>query len=724
MKRIFSIVLIVFVALSLTICTSADFTTPSDWAVTEVAQAASLGLVPTNLQQNYTDNITREEFCDTLILLVQKTNENLISQTQPVTFTDTDNQNVAILGGIGIVSGVGDDQFNPKGSITRQEAAVILARAGEKLSGSKISKDFTFDDLTSIADWAMDGVSYVTAAKVMNGTDTGFDPLGGYTREQTFATVLRLHTFLTNKITAEQPKTKKEDLDATWDDTAITLTFVDHIATITDAGTYIVSGNIENGQILIDNQTDELVRLVLDGINLTNPTGTAIYAKACDKLLIILADGTQNTITDGGANFVYADEVNQEPNAAIWAKNDLTIGGGGSLTVNAGFNNGVQTKDDLLIANGSVSVNALNHALKGKDSVTVLDGNITLATTQGDGIQTDNDIENGNIFIRGGILNIAVADDGIHADNTLEISDGQINITKSYEGLEAAIVKISGGDINIASDDDGINAAGGSGNGNNAQWPMGGRPTGQGQPGQRPTDDNTSGQFPMGERPTDGTSPGERPPMDGQRPTDGTFPPMDGSFPTDQMPPTDWAGQNIGRDNFATNSPYSLNISGGNITVFAGFDCLDSNGALNISGGHLVLSSGIHGGGDGALDADGQITITGGTIIYDGSNTRGSYSADSTQSYVYHATAIKTGDVVVISKNGQEIIGFTTTLDMAGLAVSTPDITAGESYYISINGSSASAIAGTGGMSGMVGGRPGGMQQGNQPNERPNGNMR
>jgi hypothetical protein len=516
--------------------------------------------------------------------------------------------------------------------------------------------------------------------------------------------------------TAEQPKTKAEDLDIAWDSSATRLSFISKIATITKGGTYVVSGNIPDGQIVINNESDELVRLVLNGVNLTNPRGAAIYAKACDKLLIILADGTQNTITDGGANFVYDDMAEEKPNAAIWSKNDLTINGKGSLTVNAGFNNGVGTNDDLLIASGNIVVNAVNHALKGKDTVTVLDGAIKLSTTEGDGIQTDNTEENGNIFINGGTLTFSVADDGIHADNVLEISGGKIVILKAYEGLEGAVINILGGDIDITASDDGVNAAGGSSNGTTAERPMGTRPTGD----TVPTDGTASADSTAPQGGGFGGRSGGVPPTDGTLPADGTAPangtaPQGGGFggrggvpPTDgTVPATGTVPQSGGFDSFSAKSSYSLNISGGNITVHAGRDCLDSNGTVNISGGNLYLISDMHTGGDGAIDPDGEISITGGTIVYDGSNTTGRFGANSPQSFIYTATAIKQGDSVTVSKSGKTLLTFTATQSMAALAVSVKGITAGESYDVSINGSVSSVTAGTGGsgMGGMGGGR-------------------
>lgn len=231
--------------------------------------------------------------------------------------------------------------------------------------------------------------------------------------------------------------------------------------TITEAGTYIISGTADDGQIVID-AAKSTVNLVLDGAYLTNKTGAPIYAAKYGQLTITLADGSENTLTDGGDDFVYADVDKEEPNAALFCKKDVTFDGNGKLTVNAGFNNGIGSKGNLVIESGEFVINAAHTGLRGNDSVTVSGGSFIIDSAD------DSVHSNGNISITGGSLALNSGDDAVHADGDLTVSGGDINIVKSYEGLEASNIYISGGNILVHADDDGINASSSDGNAENS----------------------------------------------------------------------------------------------------------------------------------------------------------------------------------------------------------------------------------------------------------------
>ncbi|NLC39716.1 MAG: carbohydrate-binding domain-containing protein [Clostridiaceae bacterium] len=226
------------------------------------------------------------------------------------------------------------------------------------------------------------------------------------------------------------------------------------VVTITEEGSYVASGTLSDGQIVIAAANTDKVHLVLNGVDIVSKSSAPVYASQCDKLAITLADGTKNSLTDGGSGFLYADPVEEEPNAALFCKDDLTINGTGSLIVNASFNNGIVSKDDLMIISGEITVSAANHGIKGNDSITLLSGVLDI-TASNDGINS-----NGNIIISGGDLTISVGDDGIHADGNLTVNAGTIIVNESYEGLEAANIIITGGEIDLTSSDDALNAAG------------------------------------------------------------------------------------------------------------------------------------------------------------------------------------------------------------------------------------------------------------------------
>lgn len=197
--------------------------------------------------------------------------------------------------------------------------------------------------------------------------------------------------------------------------------------TISREGTYLISGTLDDGQLIVEAGTEEDVQLVLNGASITNQNGAAIVAKAADKIVLTLAPGTDNTVTDGTD---YADTAEDAPNAAIYSAPDLSINGSGSLTVNANYNNGISTKDDLVILDSTLTVTAENHGLKGNDSVAIGSGTFKIQAG-GDGIQADktDDPEKGWIIIDNGSFDITAGNDGIQAVTGLTIHDGEFDIT-------------------------------------------------------------------------------------------------------------------------------------------------------------------------------------------------------------------------------------------------------------------------------------------------------
>ena len=165
------------------------------------------------------------------------------------------------------------------------------------------------------------------------------------------------------------------------------------------------------------------MRLVLKGADLTCSTSAPLHAiKSADKTMITLAEGTENSVTDG-TSYIFDDTEAQEPNAAVFSKDDLTINGSGSLTVTANYNNGIASKDDLKITGGNITVDAANDGLKGRDCIGIKAGTVTV-NAGGDGLQAtnDEDTEKGYISIEGGVFNITAGTDGIQAQTTLAIN--------------------------------------------------------------------------------------------------------------------------------------------------------------------------------------------------------------------------------------------------------------------------------------------------------------
>lgn len=517
-----------------------------------------------------------------------------------------------------------------------------------------------------------------------------------------------------------------KDTNTSWDSTATFITLSGASATvsgsgavvsgstitITSEGTYVVSGTLSDGMIAIAAVNTDKIHLILNGVDITNKTGAPIYASQCDKLVITLAEGTENSLTDGGENFQYEDATNEEPNAALFCKDDLTINGTGSLTVSAGFNNGIVTKDDLLIVSGDITVTAANNAIRGNDSVTILDGNYNL-TAGNDGIQTNNtdDTTLGWVLIEGGTITISSAQDGIQADTAISITGGEFSIvtgnvsssdtaSDSQKAIKSdGSISITGGSFDIESVDDAIHAT------VNIDIAGGEFTISTGDDGVHADGDLTvsAGSITV-------TKSYEGLEASNISITGGTIDLVCSDDAINAAGGADQSGfgggfGGGGRDSFASSGAYSISISGGSISFMAGGDGFDSNGTITVSGGSIIAL--IDSTSDNtAFDSDGGTTFTGGTMIYGGTGT-GSPGSNSTQSSVL-ISGVSAGNELTVQKDGITLITYTPTVSCQYLAFSSPDIISGESYEIYSGGTLlTTATAGAGGMmgGGMMGGR-------------------
>lgn len=227
--------------------------------------------------------------------------------------------------------------------------------------------------------------------------------------------------------------------------------------TIYKSGTYHLTGKISDGFVKIDVKNG-FVKLILDNISIINSKGPAIYCVNGDTVAFELVG--YNYLEDGAK---YDEALDIDTNGAIYSKADLSFAGEGVLTLKSNYQDGIVSKDDLNIRNGTFIINAKDDGIRGKDGVYISDANVSI-NAEGDGIKSANsdDAGKGFVYIKNGTLSISVGDDGIHAEKALLIDDGDIDIKRSYEGLEAPSITINGGSIAIKSSDDGINAGAGT----------------------------------------------------------------------------------------------------------------------------------------------------------------------------------------------------------------------------------------------------------------------
>ena len=502
--------------------------------------------------------------------------------------------------------------------------------------------------------------------------------------------------------------THYSEQDLSWDtssETAIDLsnptatdgvTVEDGTLTITKAGTYKLSGEYQ-GQIKVETADSDAVRLVLDNANITNSSGAALNVVNAHEVILYSASGTTNTISDG-ADYTATGE--DDPDAVVYSKADLTIAGEGTLKVNGNHEDGIHTSDGLVIASGTLEVNAANTGIKGKDYVDILGGTINV-TAQQDGIKSTNDTdeEQGWTRLSNGTVTVNAGDDGFKASRVVEISGGSLTVKQSDEGIEAQYINVSGGDVNVTSADDGMNASLKTSNSestdssantsdtadqqqNNQQ--QGSLPGGQ-QNGTSNQQQQGTGQPPQGQPPAmSGTS------------QDGTS--QNGTTSTGQQQNNT---QNQGNQNMGQPPQggmpgggggtfevvdAAINVSGGHVTVNAEGDGIDSNGVTTLSGGTLIVN-GPSQGGNAALDTNGDLLLNGATVL--SGSTADMFEAPSTKSTggylkLTNSSGFEQGSTVqVADSSGKVVANYKVTKSNVQLVlVSSSSIVKGQSYTV------------------------------------------
>ena len=487
--------------------------------------------------------------------------------------------------------------------------------------------------------------------------------------------------------------THYSEQDLSWDassETAIDLsnptatdgvTVEDGTLTITKAGTYKLSGEYQ-GQIKVETADSDAVRLVLDNANITNSSGAALNVVNADEVILYSASGTTNTISDGAE---YTATGEDDPDAVVYSKADLTIAGEGTLKVNGNHEDGIHTSDGLVIASGTLEVNAANTGIKGKDYVDILGGTITV-TAQQDGIKSTNDTDEGQGWTRlsNGTVTVNAGDDGFKASRVVEISGGSLTVEQSDEGIEAQYINVSGGDVNVTSADDGMNASlktsdsestDSSANTSDAanqqqnNQQQGSLPGGQ-QSGTSNQQQQGTGQPPaISGTSQDGTS---------QNGTTGTGQQGMGQPPQGGVP-------GGGGGTFEVVDA-AINVSGGHVTVNAEGDGIDSNGVTTLSGGTLIVN-GPSQGGNAALDTNGDLLLNGATVL--SGSTADMFEAPSTNSTsgylkLTNSSGFEQGSTVqVADSSGKVVANYKVTKSNVQLVlVSSSSIVKGQSYTV------------------------------------------
>lgn len=508
---------------------------------------------------------------------------------------------------------------------------------------------------------------------------------------------------------------------------------------ITQGGVYRVSGTLSDGRIKVNTDADDqTVVLVLDGVDITNKSGAAIHIKNALSAYIVALSGTVNTVSDTADYAFAADDTDGEPDATIFSKVDLVIGGKGTLNVNANYSAGVKCKDNLYLTQATVNVTSVDDGVKGRDSLEIAGGTVTVNAAN-DGIKTTNDQDEslGNLIISGGELTVTAGTDGIQSENALSVTGGNITVTtaggakettkqgfgswgssgddESAKGLKAegvitvsggtlslncsddaihsnTTVNITGGDLSIASGDDGIHA--------DSELNISGGTV------------NITQSYEGLEAQVINISDGDikvKASDDGINAAGGNDSSNTGGFG--------------GGDPFDVDADAMITVTGGTIYLNADGDGFDSNGSAAMSGGTLYID-GPTNSGNGALDFGGEFTVTGGTLIAAGSSGMAERPADSsTQTTIQVEVDSQSGgtELTVTDSSGNTVISYTPSKAYSNVVISSADLKQSETYTVYAGGAEVTTVTTTSTVTTQGGNTMGGGMGGNMGGMRPGG---
>ena len=521
--------------------------------------------------------------------------------------------------------------------------------------------------------------------------------------------------------------------------------------TITAEGTYIFSGTLSEGQIVVDADKAK-VQIVFDNVDITCASSAAVYVKNAEKVFVTLAEGSQNTLRNTD-EYVAIDDNNID--AVIFAKSDLTLNGTGSLTIVSAEGHGIVSKDDLKITGGTYDITAAGHALSGKDSVRIADGTFIL-TAEKDGIHAENadDEEKGYIYIADGDFTITSDGDGMDASNIVQIEDGTFDITAG--GGAANSLKTHESDMP------------GGGMSQNIERPdgesmpqMGEKPDGKNMPQDTTTDESgtstkgikagggmylnggtyqidsvddsihsnanitiADGTYTLATG-DDGVHADDALTVNGGTITvtesyeglegltvtinDGTIDITARDDGVNAAGGTDRSGFGTFGDHFkgmdsaddeteeTTDNEMWMELNGGYIHILAGGDGVDSNGDLTINGGEIYID-GPSDNGNSAIDYGDRSSayVNGGMLVAIGSSGMAEGMSDSSKQEVLMVKLgeqMEAGDVVLTDSEGNVIVSYTALKSYDCVIISTAEVESGATYTLITSGTTTEVTA-------------------------------
>ena len=474
--------------------------------------------------------------------------------------------------------------------------------------------------------------------------------------------------------------------------------FSDQTLTISQAGTYVLTGIGKNIKLVVEAADTDQVHLVFQNLILEGE-GSLLKINKAQEVVISLAEGSQNALTESQAS------DDEKVKATIHSQVPLTLNGTGNLTLTALTKNALEVEDDLKVLGGTYTVKAANHGFKAEGALDIEVATLTVEAGK-DGLHAEHDetTERANISLNPTQLSIAATEDGVDAGNELTIKGGTITVSQSEEGLEARVIRQLGGDVTIKSSDDGVNASAGSSSkttdtsatsktteasatSNSADTsPSASQATSDSATASASDSQATADSAATSQPDQASEDKNQTPPATpaGQAPPQGGQPPQDGQGPGG-MPP---GGQE------ESDPSLQIILAGGTLTVDAEGDGIDSNGTVSISGGSLVVNGSVQG-GNGPLDASGDITITGGTVWALGtSDMLQGFAQGSTQASITANIAGTSGQtLIILDAKGKEVAHQTASKDFQAVIMSSAELVDGQTYTIQVEGTTQTATA-------------------------------
>lgn len=463
--------------------------------------------------------------------------------------------------------------------------------------------------------------------------------------------------------------------------------------TITAGGTYRISGELTGGQIVVD-AADQTVKLILDDASITSSTSAAIAVTAAEEAVVILADGSTNTLSDTST---YADDA--DVNAALFSDADLTITGTGALTVAGNGNDGIVSKDGLVIESGAITVSAADDGIRGKDYV-IIEGGTIAVTSDGDGLKADNseDTDRGYLQIADGTITVTSGGDALDAATDLVITGGDLTVQSgggstvapaddtSAKGLKSGMITVvEGGTVKINSSDDGVHSDGAV-HLNGGTLTVASGDDGVHAEGTLQIDNGTA-------TVTEATEGLEGSDIVVNGGTTEVTTSDDGVNASGGTAATSGSGGGGGEEVLDV----SVTVTGGSLIINSEGDGLDSNGVASITGGTVVVN-GPEQNGNGALDVNGDLTVSGGTLVAAGSAGMAvSPATESGQGWVSSSldSAVAAGTTVqLVDADGTVLVSFVTSKSAQNFVFSSSAITTGEEYSVYVGGEASGADIG------------------------------